>query len=323
VTVNERWSSPKYLFGESYGTTRSAGLADALQNSGISLNGAMLLSSILNYNILAPGIDAEYIGYLPSYAAIAWYHNKLASKPPDLKAYLEVVRAFARGPYAEALAQGDMLPPAQFDAIAEKVAACTGLSVEYVRDAKLRINASEFRKQLLRDQGEILGRYDARSEGTDANNVAEFPGYDPSDSGIAGAFTAAFHDYLTRQLKYESDEPYQVSSSSVGQWDWHHRAPGMMFGFRREETMPDVALDLADAMRKDPKMKVFSANGMFDLATPFFLTEFDINHMMLAPQLTKNVEFGYYPAGHMVYLNVEALKELVHDLDGFYAQTEH
>jgi len=323
VTVNERWNSPKYLFGESYGTTRSAGLADALQNSGISLNGVILLSSILNYNILVPGIDEEYIGYLPSYAAIAWYHNKLANKPPDLKAYLDEVRAFARGPYAEALAQGDMLPPAQFDAIAEKVAAYTGLSVQYVKDAKLRINASEFRKQLLRDQGEILGRYDARFEGTDANNVAEFPGYDPSDSGIAGAFTAAFEDYLTRQLKYDSDEPYQVSSNSIGQWDWHHRAPGMMFGFRREETMPDVALDLADAMRKDPKMKVFSANGMFDLATPFFLTEFDISHMMLAPQLTKNVEFGYYPAGHMVYLNVEALKELVHDLDGFYAQTEH
>jgi carboxypeptidase C (cathepsin A) len=323
VTVNERWNSPKYLFGESYGTTRSAGLSDALENSGISLNGVILLSSILNYNILVPGIDEEYIGCLPSYAAIAWYHNKLANKPPDLKQYIEQVREFARGPYAEALAQGDMLPPDQFDAVAQKVAAYTGLSVQYVKDAKLRINPSEFRKQLLRDQGEILGRYDARFEGTDANNVAEFPGYDPSDSGIAGAFTSAFYDYLTRQLKYESDEPYRVSSESIGQWDWHHRAPGMMFGFQRQQRMPDVALDLADAMRKNPKMKVFSANGMFDLATPFFLTEFDINHMMLAPQLTKNVEFGYYPAGHMVYLNVEALKELVHDLDGFYAQTDH
>jgi carboxypeptidase C (cathepsin A) len=323
VTVNQRWNSPKYLFGESYGTTRSAGLSDALQNSGISLNGVILLSSILNYNIMVPGIDEEYIGYLPSYAAIAWYHNKLANKPPDLKAYIEQVREFARSDYAEALAQGDMLPPAQFDAIAQKVAGYTGLSVQYVRDAKLRINPSEFRKQLLRDQGEILGRYDARFEGTDVNNVSEFPGYDPSDSGIAGVFTAAFHDYLSRELKYDSDEPYRVSSESIGQWDWQHRAPGMMFGFGRAQRMPDVAIDLADAMRKNPKMKVFSANGMFDLATPFFLTEFDINHMMLAPQIAKNVEFGYYPAGHMVYLNVDALKMLVHDLDGFYAQTQH
>lgn len=322
ITVNNRWNSPKYLFGESYGTTRSAGLSDALQNSGVSLNGVILLSSILNYNILVPGIDAEYIGYLPSYAAIAWYHNKLANKPADLKAYLEEVRKFAAGPYAAALAQGDELPPAQFDAIAAKVAAYTGLSVEYVKEAKLRINASRFRKELLRGEGDILGRYDARFEATDVDNAGEYPGFDPSDSGIAGAFTAAFHDYLTNQLKYQTDDIYRVSSKSIGQWDWHHRAPGG-FGFRGREEMPDVALDLADAMRKDPKLKVFSANGMFDLATPFFLTEYDLNHMMLAPQLVKNVEFGYYPAGHMVYLNVKALQELTHDLDGFYTQTEH
>lgn len=323
ITVNDRWNSPKYLFGESYGTTRSAGLSDALQNSGISLNGVVLLSSILNYNLLVPGIDAQYIGYLPSYAAIAWYHNKLANKPADLQAYLQQVRAFARGPYAEALAQGDQLPPAQFDEIAQKVADYTGLSVQYVKEAKLRISASRFRKELLRDEGDILGRYDARFEATDVDNAGEFPGFDPSDTGIAGAFTAAFHDYLTNQLKYQTDEIYHVESNSIGQWDWHHRAPGYGFGFGRTELMPDVALDLADAMRKDPKMKVFSANGEFDLATPFFLTEYDLNHMMLAPQLAKNVQFGYYPAGHMVYLNVQALKELVHDLDGFYAETEH
>lgn len=323
VTVNNRWNSPKYLFGESYGTTRSAGLADALQNDGISLNGVILLSSILNYNVLVPGIDEQYIGYLPSYAAIAWYHNKVANKPADIQAFLKEVRAFAQGPYAEALAQGDLLPPDQFDAIAQKVAGYTGLSVQYVKDAKLRINASEFRKQLLRDEGEILGRYDARFEGTDVNNAAEFPGYDPSDTGIAGAFTAAFHDYLTNQLKYVTDDTYRVSAGSIGEWDWHHRPPGMGFGFRRDETVPDVADDLADAMRKDPKMKVFSANGMFDLATPFFITEYDLNHMMLAPDLTKNVEFGYYPAGHMVYLNVKALEEMSHDLHGFYTQTGH
>jgi carboxypeptidase C (cathepsin A) len=323
VTVNNRWNSPKYLFGESYGTTRSAGLADSLQGAGISLNGVVLLSSILNYNVGGPGLDLEYVGNLPSYAAIAWYHNKLANKPADLQAYLKEVRAFARGDYAEALWEGDALPQAQFDAVAAKVAQYTGLPVDYVKEAKLRISATRFRKELMRDEGDILGRYDARFEGTDVDNAGENPGYDPSDTGISGAFIAAFHDYLTNQLKYESTDEYRPSADSIGDWDWHHRPPGAAFrGFGRQETEPDVVDDLADAMRKNPRMKVFSANGMFDLATPFFLTEMDLAHMMLAPDIAKNVEFGYYPAGHMVYLNVDALKEFRHDLGGFYAETE-
>ena len=324
VTVNQRWNSPKYLFGESYGTTRSAGLADSLQGEGISLNGVILLSSILNYNILSPGLDADYIGNLPSYAAIAWYYNKIPNKPADIRAFLKDARAFARGEYAEALAQGDQISPQQLDAVATKMSQFTGLGVQYIKEANLRVSAFRFRKELLRDQGDIIGRYDARFEGTDVDNAGEYPGYDPSDTGIAGAFTAAFHEYLTSQLKYDTTDTYRVSSESIGEWDFHHRPPGMPgVGFRREQSMPDVALDLADAMRKNPKMKVFSANGMFDLATPFFLTEFDISHMMLSPELAKNVEFGYYPAGHMVYLNVEALKELKHDLAGFYDETEH
>jgi len=324
VTVNQRWNSPKYLFGESYGTTRSAGLADVLQNDGISLNGVVLLSSILNYNVMAPGLDNDYIGNLPSYAAIAWYHDKLQNKPADLKAYLNEVRAFARGDYAEALAEGDQISPEKFDAIAAKVAGYTGLSVEYVKEAKLRVSAFRFRKELMRDEGDILGRYDARFEGTDVDNAGEFPAYDPSDTGITGAFVAAFHDYLTSQLKYDTTETYRPSAGNIGEWDWHHRPPGGIFrGFGGQQQMPYVAGDLADAMRKNPKLKVFSANGLFDLATPFFITEYDLDHMMLAPELRKNVEFGYYPAGHMVYLNVEALKEFRHDLTGFYAETEN
>ena len=322
VTVNQRWNSPKYLFGESYGTTRSAGLAGMLQGDGISLNGVILLSSILNYNVEAPGLDVTYVGNLPSYAAIAWYHNKLANKPGDLQAFLEEVRTFARGDYAEALAEGDAISPEHFDAIAAKVAQYTGLSVQYVKDANLRVNASRFRKELLRDEGDILGRYDARFEGTDVDNAGEFPGYDPSDTGITGAFVAAFHDYLSHELKFDSNDEYRPSAGNIGEWDWHHRPAGGGFrGFGGQQQMPDVAIDLADAMRKDPKMKVFSANGLFDLATPFFLTEQDLSHMMLAPDLRKNVEFGYYPSGHMVYLNVDALKALRRDLEGFYSQT--
>lgn len=323
VTVNQRWNSPKYLFGESYGTTRSAGLSDLLQNDGLPLNGVILLSSILNYYVMAPGLDIDYIGNLPSYAAIAWYHNKLQNKPADLRAFLKEVRAFARGEYADALEQGDQLPPDRFNAVAEKVAQYTGLSAQYVREANLRVNASRFRKELLRDEGDILGRYDARFEGTDVDNAGEYPGYDPSDTGISGAFTAAFHNYLERELKYETTDTYRPMTEVIREWDWHHRPPGGMRGFGGLQQMPYVAGDLADAMRKDPKMKVFSANGYFDLATPFFLTEMDLSHMMLAPGLQKNVEFGYYPAGHMVYLNVDALKELKHDLVGFYDETEH
>jgi len=324
VTVNGRWNSPKYLFGESYGTPRSAGLADALQNDGISLNGVILLSSILNFNDGAPGLDEDYIGTLPSYAAIAWYHNKLQNKPADLKAYLEQVRAFANGEYAAALRQGDLISAEQLNDVATKVAQYTGLPVQYVKDANLRINPSRFRKELMRDDGDILGRYDARFEGTDVDNAGEFPGYDPSDTGIAGAFVSAFHDYLVNELKWDTTDTYHVSTESEVPWDMSHRMPGMrFFGGGGRGGSPYLAGDLADAMRKDPKMKVFSANGYFDLATPFFITEYDLNHMMLTPELAKNVEFGYYPSGHMVYLNVDALKLFVHDLDGFYDQTDH
>jgi carboxypeptidase C (cathepsin A) len=318
ITVNQRWNSPKFLMGESYGTTRSAALADVLEGNGVSLKGVILVSSILNYNVLSPGLDEIYIGNLPSYAAIAWYFNKLQSKPSDLKPFLQEVRTFARGEYAEALSEGDQISPEHSDAIAAKLSQYTGLSVQWLKEAKLRINPTRFRKELLRDQGEILGRYDARFEATDVDNAGEFPGFDPSDTGIAGAFVGAFHDYLQRELKYDTQDTYHTSAGTIGQWDWHHRAPGA--GTRGgQQQMPWVAGDLADAMRKNPKLRVFSANGLFDLATPFFITEYDLSHMMLAPDLAKNVEFGYYPAGHMIYLNTEALGQLKHDLDGFYS----
>lgn len=322
VTVNQRWNSPKFIFGESYGTPRSCGLADALEGDGISLNGVVLLSSILNYNVMAPGLDEDFIGNLPSYAAIAWYHNKLQNKPADVKAFVQEVRTFARGDYAEALREGDQLSPERYDAIAAKIAGYTGLSVQYVKEAHLRISPTRFRKQLMRDDGDILGRYDARFEGTDVDDAGEFPGYDPSDTGIAGAFVSAFHDYLTRELKYDTTDTYRVHTESEVPWDMHHVMPGQRGfggGGGGRASLPYLAGDLADAMRKNPKLRVFSANGYFDLATPFFVTEYDIAHMMLTPELAKNVTFGYYPAGHMVYLNVEALKTFKHDLADFYA----
>jgi carboxypeptidase C (cathepsin A) len=319
ITVNKRWNSPKYLMGESYGTTRSAALADALQEKGIELNGVVLISSILNYAVRVPGYDTEPIVYLPSYAAIAWFHNKLAQKPADLKAFLEEVRRYARGPYAEALAQGDRLPEAEKDAVAQKLSSYTGLSVEYLKQTNLRISPSRFRKELLRGEREIMGRYDARFEGTDVDAAGEAPAYDPSDTGISGAFIAAFHEYLSHDLNDTTADTYYVSGPKVNEsWNWKHKAPG-----GRQLQLPYVAGDLADAMRKNPKLRVLSANGYFDLATPFFSTEYDLDHMYLEPALRSNVEFGYYPAGHMIYLNVEALKEFRDDMNHFYAETTH
>jgi carboxypeptidase C (cathepsin A) len=317
ITVNERWNSPKFLYGESYGTTRSAGLVAMLQEHGISVNGVILQSSILNYNDLMPGQNANYIGNLPTYAAIAYHFNKLKNKPADLMAFLQQVRSFASGEYAEALWKGDKLSPQEFDTVAQKVADDTGLSVEYVKESKLRISASRFRKELLRDQGEILGRYDARFEGTDVDNAGATPGYDPSDSGIDGVFVAAVNNYLEKDLKYKTKETYRADSDGIRHWDWHHRPAGGN-GFWDRQPMPDVAVDLATAIRKNPKLKVFCANGLYDLATPFFKTEYDVDQMELAPKLVNNIEFHYYPSGHMIYLNVKALAMMSHDLDTFY-----
>ena len=324
ITVNQRWNSPKFLFGESYGTTRSAGLVSALQNDGIEFNGVVLLSSILNYNRRAPGLDYESIGYLPSFAAIA-HHFKKVKTSASMADWVEQARQFARGPYAEAIQQGDRLPPAQFDAMAAKVAAFTGLSVQYVKESKLRISATHFRKELLRgDDERTLGRYDARFMGWDMDAAGENPGYDPSDTGISGAYVGAFHDYIARELKYMSQENYYLSGPGLNQvWDFKHRAPGAYGPGGGEQTAPDVALDLSDAMRKNPKLRVFSANGYFDLATPFFATEFDLSHMELPPALVNHVEFGYYPSGHMVYLNVDALKQMKADMEKFYSSALH
>ncbi|HEX7112678.1 MAG TPA: peptidase S10 [Mizugakiibacter sp.] len=315
VDMNKRWNSPKFLFGESYGTTRSAGLVNTLQQRGMAINGVVLVSSILNYGARFPGLDQVYIGYLPSYAAIAWYHDKLANKPAELGPFLDEVRAFARGEYAAALARGQDLPKAEEDAIAQKLSRYTGLSVQYLEEADLRVDPARFRKELLRDQRRTLGRYDARFEGIDLDAAGEHPDYDASDTGIAGAFVAAFHDYLAGELKYTSDLDYRPTYYKIIRaWDWHHKLPGQ----QRPLLMAYTAGDLARAMRENPHLKVFSANGYFDLATPFFATEYDLGHMQLDPSLRGNLSFGYYPSGHMIYLNVDALKQLKGDLAGFY-----
>lgn len=321
VTVNNRWDSPKFLLGESYGTTRSAALVDYLQQQGMAFNGVTLVSSVLNYGIGMPGTDLSYELYLPTFAAIAYYHDKLPHKPADLKSFLKQVRHFAVTDYAEALAQGQNLSAADENAIAQQLHNYTGLSATYLKQANLRVDASRFRKELLRGERRTVGRYDGRFEGIDMDAAGERPNYDASDTAIGGAFNAAFHYYLTNQLNYTADVPYKLTNYHIiREWDWKHTPPGR----RRAVPLPYVAGDLGEALRTNPHLKVFSANGYFDLATPFFKTEYDISHMELDPSLTDHVQFGYYPSGHMIYLHVPALKDLKGDLAKFYdAATRH
>jgi carboxypeptidase C (cathepsin A) len=317
LTLDGRWNAPKFLFGESYGTTRSAGLSYRLQQDGVQLNGVILLSSILNYGRRQPGFDQEMINYLPSYAAAAAYHHKLANAPADLTAFLQEVRAFARGPYAEALAEAQDLPDAQRQAIAEKLAGYIGLPAQYILDSDLRIPPGRFRKELLRDQRLTLGRYDDRFTGEDVDAAGETPEYDASDTGITGAYVAAFHDYLAKDLSYETRLDYRPTYYNAGvRWDFNHRANGLGGGGGSNEA--DVALDLSQAMRENPHLLLLSLNGLYDLATPFFGTEYDLGHMQLDPKLHGNVRFAYYPSGHMVYLNPEALTQMKADLARFY-----
>jgi carboxypeptidase C (cathepsin A) len=315
VTINHRWNSPKFLFGESYGTTRSAALVNKLQTDGMSFNGVVLLSSILNYGANSPGLDQTYVGALPTMAAIAWYHDKVPNKPADLHAFLDEARAFAAGEYAGALAKGQNLSAAELDSIATKTSRYTGLSPQYLKEANLRVNQSRFRKEMLRGERRTLGRYDGRYEGIDLDAAGETPEFDPSSTAITGAYIAAFNHYAQDTLKWSSDTAYVSRGADIiKDWDWKHAQPGARFPQR----VPYVAADLARAMRENPRLQVLSANGWFDLATPFFATEYDIAHMQLDPSLRNNVSFTYYPSGHMVYLNVDALAQFKNDLDAFY-----
>jgi carboxypeptidase C (cathepsin A) len=316
IEINKRWNSPKFLFGESYGTTRSAALVNRLQEDGFDMNGVVLLSSILNYGVRQPGFDRIYTTYLPSYAAAAWYHGKLANKPADLPSFLKEVRAFADGPYSTALAKGQDLPDAEADAIARQLSAYTGLSVEYLKSSNLRVDLSRFRKELLRDQRKVIGRFDSRFMGVDADAAGEGPESDPSSTAISSAFITSFRDYVGGELGYQTDLQYRISAEGANAaWDWSHKQPS---GNGRKMLAPDTALDLGQAMRRNPNLHVLSMNGWYDMATPFFGTEYDLGHMGLEPDQRKNLSFTYYPSGHMAYLSLDVLKQMRADLERFY-----
>ncbi len=301
VTDNDRWNSPKYLLGESYGTTRSAGIADYLQEEmGMAMNGVILVSVVLDFHTLdfSSGDDLSYILYLPTYAAVAWYHNKLADKPADLPAFLQQVRDFAGGAYANALMKGDNLSDAEKNKIADQLVTYSGLSKDYLLKADLRVNEPQFTKQLLRENHETVGRLDARYTGVSQDLLGEYARFDPQSSAITPAFTAIFMDYYYNQLKVDKKYVYHTSAYGAEgfHWDMKHAKSG------GEGTPPNTAVDLAEAMSRNPNLKILVFNGYFDLATPFFGTEYTFDHMGLEPKLSKNIIMKYYNAGHMMYI---------------------
>ncbi len=307
-----RWTSPKFLIGESYGTTRAAGLSGYLQERhGLYLNGIMLISSILDFATadFNPGNDLPYILFLPTYAATAWYHQRL---PADLQArplrdVLAEVAAFALGEYTLALMQGAALSAEARAGILARLARYTGLSADWIDRAELRIEIMRFTKELLRDRRRTVGRLDSRFTGIDRDAVGEKHEYDPSLTNITGPYTAALNDYVRCELKFESDLPYEILNPRV--WPWSYA--------QHENQYVNVVETLRKAMTTNPYLKVFVANGAYDLATPYCATEYTFNHLGLDPTLRGNVSMAYYPAGHMMYIHLPSLAVLREDLVGF------
>jgi carboxypeptidase C (cathepsin A) len=306
-----RWVSPKYLIGESYGTTRAAGLSGYLQERhGMYLNGIMLISSILNFQTarFTPGNDLPYLLFLPSYTAAAWYHNKLAPDlQADLQAALREAEAFALDDYNIALMKGASLSAEERQDIVSRLARLTGLSETYVEQTDLRINAHRYFKQLLRDEGRTIGRLDSRFKGYDRDSAGEGHEYDPLLTQIMGNYTATFNDYVRSELGFESDLNYEILSSRV--WPWSYA--------NVENTYLNVAETLRKAMSLNPYLRVYVGSGYFDLGTPYYATDYTLNHLGLHPDMQSNISVHYYEAGHMMYMHTPSLEKQKRDLDAF------
>jgi carboxypeptidase C (cathepsin A) len=311
ITKYNRWNSPKFIFGESYGTTRSAVLADILENhDSIDLNGVILLSQIFNFTTDIdfpsgnPGVDLPYVMALPTYAATAWYHKKLPQQPAALEPFLKDVEAFATGPYTHALALGTDLGGDEKQQVAEKLHEYTGLPVAYLLKGNLRINGGEFEKNLQDDQDLTTGRLDTRFSGPTLNPLSEGAEYDPQSSAISSAYVSLFNDYVRRDLKYGEGQTYLPEIYSA-EMHWDVMRHGHPLGL-------NVANDLAEALKTNPRLKIMVNGGYYDLATPFFAAMYEDKHLPIPQSLAKNIEYDWYESGHMVYVNDESLKHL-HD----------
>jgi carboxypeptidase C (cathepsin A) len=321
-----RWNSPKYLFGESYGTPRSAVLINDLETDrDIDFNGVILLSQILNFDLSAdqpesnPGVEVPYEVELPTFAATAWYHHLLSSQPADLQSFLREVERFAMGDYAHALEQGANLPEDQFNAIAAKLHDYTGLPLAYIKKADLRISGLQFEQALQNDSGLTTGRLDSRFSGPTMDPLGEYADYDPQSAAISSTYVSVFNDYVRRTLHYSTDETYypEIDSDS---WELKHRPPGAPFAL---PISVNVMPDLATAMKYDPNLKICLNGGYFDLATPFFEGMYEMHHLEIPASLQSNIEYHYYQSGHMVYANEASLKQLHANVAAFIRKTDN
>lgn len=307
----ERWTSPLFLVGESYGTTRAAGLSGYLIDHGVAFNGIVLISSVLNFQTIefSKGNDLPYILYVPSYAATAWYHKKLAPElQKDLKKTLAEAESWAFGPYAQALAKGDKLTEAEHRETIAKLARLTGIDPAYIDRAGLRLEIMHFCKELLRDRKQTAGRLDSRFLGTDADGTGDTPDFDPSLAALRPPYTATFNQYIRTGLNYKSDLEYHILGTGItAPWDWGSAGDGF----------PDTSEALRAAFAKNPYMKVFIASGHYDLATPYFATDYTVSHMGLTPTQRKRIEMKDYEAGHMMYIHTESLAQLQKDVSTF------
>lgn len=314
----QRWRSPKFLIGESYGTTRACGLSGYLQDRrGMYLNGIMLVSVVLNFQTIrfAAGNDLPYILFLPTYTATAYWHNRLDQLETETEGsfekILDEVRDFALGDYTVALMQGSNLSDRRRQAVVKKLAMYTGLSTDYIEKTDLRIKINRFCKELLRDEGETVGRFDSRFKGIDRDSAGENYEYDPSSAVIQGAYTATLNDYVRGDLQFESDLPYEILSGRVHPWN---------YGGHQNEYV-NVADTLRKAMTTNPALKVYVANGYFDLATPFLASEYTFTHLGLDKSLQDNITMAYYGAGHMMYIDMDELKKMKADMDAYLDAT--
>ncbi len=309
LTRSERWSSPLFLVGESYGTTRAAGLSGYLIERGIAFNGILLISTIMNFQTsrFAKGNDLPYILFLPTYTATAWYHKRL---PPDLQTdlrrTLDEVERWAANEYTTALAKGDRLTAQERQEVIDKLARYTGLSKQFIDNSDLRIEIQRFDKELLRDQKRTVGRLDSRFKGMDVLAASETPDFDPSLSAIRPPYTAMFNDYVRTQLGFKSDLEYYILGGGVGRWD-----------FGSDNAYADTSEALRSAFAKNPYMKLFVASGYYDLATPYFATQYTLAHMGLDPALRGHVQTAQYEAGHMMYIEKNSLAQLKRDVASF------
>lgn len=321
LTAHDRWGSPKLLIGESYGTTRAANVVDRLQLDGVGVNGVVLISSALAIEALdpaLPGDDLSNVAFLPSEAAVAWYQNALpGTRPAQLEPFLDEVRAFARGPYASALLRGDQLDTTTRHEVIAQLHRYTGLDEAYVDRADLRLDPTRFEKELERGGRRLTGRLDGRFTGFDIDRNSDSPAYDPTlDAAIQAAFVSEFNRYVADDLRFHADERYlPFNYGEVGTaWKMTRDASDVGLG---NVSLPNVLPDLAQALTRNPSLRVFSANGYYDLATPFFGTEIALHHLGIDPALRSHVSYGYYPSGHMIYLDPASRRKLRTDIEAF------